>query len=104
MSMNDYLEDEDAQPETDDSEPSTTYIEFSSRDHPEAYKLASQGGAIRGTFSGRGGPSINDFYAGLTEALGATFTEGDKVPLLKFAEPTEDEVKEYLEWLQSQDE
>jgi len=96
--------DEDAQPETDGDEPSTTYIEFNSRDHPEAYRLVSGGGTIRDTFPAGEVGSVHQFYALLTEALGHGFEEGDHVPILQFLDPSVEEVREFLEQKQDDDE
>lgn len=104
MSMDDYLDTEDAQPETDDDDPSTTYIQFNSRDHTTAYNLVSDGGAIRSTFSGQGGPNVHDFFAGLVTALGPRFTDGDKTAMLEFIDPSPEEVREYLEQKENDDE
>jgi hypothetical protein len=53
--------------ETDSDEPSTTYVEFNSRDHPRAYELACSGGDLRDAL----GSDIHDFYAVATPALTA---------------------------------
>lgn len=97
MKADSFLDDDDAQATTSNDDPSSTYLEFNSRDHTSAYNLASDGGAIRGNFSGGSGPSVHDFYAQLTVALGPLFEEGDKVPMLEFLEPTDEEVREYLD-------
>jgi len=56
---------QDAANNSDDDEPSTTYIEFNSRDHPAAYSLASGQGDLRSLL----GSDIHDFYAMATPGL-----------------------------------
>lgn len=105
MGLDAYTQDdEDAQPETDSTEPSGTYIEFNSRDHTRAWKLVKGGGTIRDTFPALGVDSHHDFYAELTEALGYAFEEGNHVPVLEFIDPSVEEVREFLEQKKKNDE
>jgi len=75
--IDDYGKTE-TQSEEEDSSESVTYVEISSVDHNEAYKLLSQKGVIR-----QNAP-VNELYADLTVALGPFFEEGDKLPLIRW--------------------
>lgn len=103
MPASDYLEGSDEPTTTTDDEPSSTYIEFNSRDHPTAHSAASDKGTIRSAFSGRGGASVHDFYAALTESLVPLFESGDKSEVLEFIEPSREEVEAYLDTLDEGD-
>lgn len=100
MNADDYkLDDSNDSETTDSGSESVTYVEISSVDHPNAYSVLSQGGAIRKNVD------VNDFYASITEdiaplvelgvnveavhsdameAITTFFTEGDKQAILEW--------------------
>jgi hypothetical protein len=88
-------EAQDAANETDDDEPSTTFIEFNSRDHPTAYSLANGQGDLRGLL----GSDIHDFYAMATPGL-ADYVMNDQpetmLELLGFEEDRASELADEL--------
>jgi len=95
MTADDYFGDDEEQDTTNDSDESVSYIEISSLDHPEAYQVISAGGDVRDFFKGEG-PSVDDFYADLSIPLAALLGEGDKVAMLDWLSPSEDDIEAYL--------
>lgn len=81
MNFDNYKVDDgqDASNETDSDEPSTTYIEMNSRDHPTAYSLISGQGDLRQAL----GSDIHDYYATATPGLAAYVLENDATVLLE---------------------
>ena len=91
MNADAYAVDSSTDEEEQDDSESVTYVEISSLDHPEAYSVLSQGGAIR-----RNAP-VNDLYADLTVSLAPFFEDGDLLPLMEWVcLDSEGEVKEEL--------
>jgi hypothetical protein len=95
MTADDYFGDDEEQDATNDSDESVSYIEISSLDHSEAYSHVSSGGTIRDFFKGKDA-SVDDFYADLSIPLAALLGEGDKVAMLDWLSPSEDDIEAYL--------
>lgn len=103
MTADDYFGDDEEEPTTNNSEESVSYIEISSMDHPEAHSQVSSGGTIRKFFKGKDA-SVNDFYADLSIPLAALLGEGDKVAMLDWLSPSEDDIEAYLATLEDDSE
>lgn len=84
--------------EDDSDEPSTTYIEFNSRDHPNAYELASGSGDLRDIL----GSDIHNFYAAATPGL-AAYVAGNEQPMLELLGFSEERAAELTEELADDD-
>jgi hypothetical protein len=84
--------------ETDSDEPSTTYVEFNSRDHPTAYELARSGGDLRDAL----GSDIHDFFAVATPALTA-YVANNEAPMLELLGFSEERAAELSEELADDD-
>lgn len=96
MSGLDSYQGDDEQDTTTTSDASVSYIEISEEDHTAAYEVIRGGGPIRSFFRGKAA-SVDDFFADFIEALGPYFEEGDKVPLLLWIGPDEEDIEDYLD-------
>lgn len=94
MSGLDSYQDEDEQTTTNTSDASVSYIEIAEDEHPAAYDYIKGGGPIRSFFRGKAA-SVDDFFADFVEALGPYFEEGDKVPLLLWIGPDDEDIEAY---------
>jgi hypothetical protein len=94
MSGLDSYNSDEEQDTTTGSNASVSYVEISEDEHPTAYDYIKGGGPIRSFFRGKVA-SVDDFFADFVEALGPYFEEGDKVPLLLWIGPDDEDIEAY---------
>ena len=85
-----------------DDDPSTTYIEFNDADHPLAYSVvADTDSEVDGAVNLRNALGRDNMYVAFADTavpLARTLSQGgDPVPLLDFADPSGDELAEWLD-------